>query len=307
MATRIVHAHDHFFRSAMSDKRIAGEFFAAHLPKALRVVVDLDHLVLEPGNYIDDLRQESIADMLFKTTIQGHKGFLYLLVDHQSKPDVLMPFRVFKYICNIMDKYVKEQSTKRIPLVFPLVVYHGKQSWKHSCDIKDLIDAPRDLIDQYFLQPFSLIDLNQIKDVALKKHAMAGVMEFTLKHIFARDMQSYAEEIVCLLKEFVPPEKNYFAEAVLGYILDRGELSNIDRFLNLVRTKLSKEVGEKIMTAAEQLIQRGLEEGLQKGIEQGVQRERKEIINHLLAKGLTLAQIADMIDLTEIDISKNQH
>src|SRR6185437_16267126 len=97
----IAKAHDHFFRMVMADKRVAQEFFATHLPENLKSVVDLNYLELQPSTYIDDMRSEAIADMLYRTTISGHEAFLYLVVDHQSQPDELMPFRVLKYICNI--------------------------------------------------------------------------------------------------------------------------------------------------------------------------------------------------------------
>lgn len=301
----IAQAHDHFFRLALSDKAIAKSFLMAHLPKALAALIDFDQLALQSGSYIDDLRQESIADVLFQATIQGYKGYLYLLIDHQSKPDKLMPFRILKYTCNVIDKYLKESDGKKIPFVFPLVVYHGKQVWKYSTDIRDLIDAPKKLIDEYFLHPFSLIDLNSIEDKILKDHAIAGIMELTLKHIFAKNMQPYAEEIIHLLKYWAVPEKNYFAEATLGYILDRGQLSNLEGFLKLVKVELSEEIGEKVMNAAEQLIQKGIQQGMQQGAEQ----ERKEIIRRLYANGLSAQNIVDItgFDIQEIKALKSAH
>jgi predicted transposase/invertase (TIGR01784 family) len=87
-------AHDHFFRRMMSDKRVAREFFAAHLPADVLALVDFNQLALQASSYINDIMKESIADMLFKTQIAGHEAYIYLLVDHQSSLDELMPFRV---------------------------------------------------------------------------------------------------------------------------------------------------------------------------------------------------------------------
>src|SRR3990167_7580117 len=154
----IAKAHDHFFRMAMSDKRVAREFFETHLPEDLRKIVDLNCLELQSGTYIDDMRQESIADMLYKTVIEGHEAYLYLVVDHQSRPDELMPFRVLKYVCNIIDQHINNTGSKRIPLILPLVVYHGKQPWLYSTDINDLVDAPKKLVETHFLKPFMLVD-----------------------------------------------------------------------------------------------------------------------------------------------------
>jgi recombination-promoting nuclease RpnB len=280
-------AHDHFFRMAMSDKRVAREFFIAHLPQDILSVIKLDHLELQTGTYIDDMRKEAIADMLFKTTIAECEGYIYLLTDHQSKPDALMPFRILKYTCNIIDQHLKGSKSKLIPLIVPFVVYHGKQPWNYSTDIHDLVDAPRNLTANYFLKPFHLIDLTQIKDEVIKQNIWSGVMELALKHIFARDMLIYAKEIVELLKHIEQVDGKSFAETVLIYILDRGELSNKDAFLDLVKTELTREVGEKIMTIAEQLKAEGKLEG------------KLEIAKQLLAQNFDLTFISKITGLPQ--------
>ena len=40
-----------------------------------------------------------------------------------------MPFQILKYTCNIIDKHLKETTQSTIPLVVPLVLYHGKLPW----------------------------------------------------------------------------------------------------------------------------------------------------------------------------------
>src|SRR3990167_3710668 len=108
--------------------------------------------------------------MLYKTVIEGHEAYLYLVVDHQSRPDELMPFRILKYVCNIIDQHINNTGSKRIPLILPLVVYHGKQPWLYSTDINDLVDAPKKLVETHFLKPFMLVDLNLIDDAVLKQN-----------------------------------------------------------------------------------------------------------------------------------------
>jgi len=258
----ITKAHDHFFRMVMSDKRVAREFFETHLPNDLLKIADLNCLELQPGSYIDDMRQESIADTLFKTIIDGHEAFLYLVVDHQSNPDELMPFRILKYICNIISQHLDGTKSKQIPLIMPLVVYHGSRHWSFSTNINDLVDAPRNIVDTYFLKPFTLIDLNRIDDAILKERTWLGVMELTLKHIFARDMLPYLHDIIELLKRAEKVDGKNLAEMVLTYILDRSEMSNRDTFIDMVRAGLSPEVGDKIVTIAEQFKAEGKAEGI---------------------------------------------
>lgn len=301
----IAKAHDYFFRKMMSDIRVAREFFSTHLPQDILSATELDCLELQTGSHIDDLRQETIADILFKTKIAGREGYLYLLADHQSSPDELMPFRILKYSCNIIDQHIKGGKSNRIPLVVPFVVYHGKQEWNYSTDIADLVDAPKELIDQHFLKPFHLIDLTRIEDAALKQHIWSGVMELTLKYIFARDMLPHLKEIMGLLKQLEKTNGKSYAEIVLTYILDRGELGNKDIFLDLVRSELTPELGDKMMTIAEQLKAEGMQQGMQQGIEKG----KLEVAERLLAQKIELALIAEVtgLSLQKIEELKKDH
>ncbi len=65
----ITHAHDKFIRTVMADPRVAREFFTIHLPEAVRDVTDLESLVLQPRSHIDDVRNETTVDILYKTTM----------------------------------------------------------------------------------------------------------------------------------------------------------------------------------------------------------------------------------------------
>jgi predicted transposase/invertase (TIGR01784 family) len=286
----IAKAHDHFFRMAMSDTRVSREFFEAHLPNDLWNIVDLACLELQSGTYIDDMRQESIADMLFKTMMDGHEAYLYLVVDHQSRPDEMMPFRILKYICNIIAQHLKDTDSKRIPLIMPLVVYHGTSVWNYSTNINDLVDAPNNLVETYFLKPFTLIDLNRIDDAVLKEKTWLGVMELTLKHIFAKDMLPYVHDIIELLKRVENADGKNLAEIVLTYILDRSEMSSRDTFIDMVKTGLSPEVGDKIMTLREQFKAEGKIEGKVEGIHL--------VAANLLKQGSDVAFVAKVTNLS---------
>ncbi|MFT4060606.1 MAG: Rpn family recombination-promoting nuclease/putative transposase [Legionella sp.] len=294
---QITNAHDQFFRTAMADKRVARDFLQSWLPKDIYQSVDLEKLEIQPRSYINDVRKESAVDVLFKTEIEGHEAYLYLLLEHQSTPDQLMPFRLLKYICNIIDHHLKTLNTnddKRIPLIYPLVIYHGKRKYPFSTNLGDLIDAPQALIDRYFLKPFQLIDLGQIDDEKIKQHAWAGVMEFALKHIFARDIMPWLKEIAETLHQLDNAGGRDFVAIVLQYLLERGELSDKDAFFKLIDTQISHEVGEKIMSLAEQL----KEEGREKGRIEGELNKEREIAKRMLDEGSDPAFVAKVTGLS---------
>lgn len=287
---QIRNPHDQFFRTAMENKQVAREFLKTWLPTELYQVTDLEHLEIQPRSQINDIRQESEIDVLFKTTINGNDAYIYLLLEHQSTPDKLMPFRLLKYICNIIDQHLKTYGGKKIPLVYPTVVYNGKRKYPFSTNLADLVDAPKELVDHYFLKPFQLIDLGQIDDETLKKHAWAGIMEFALKHIFARDILPYLQDIAQIMHHIDNRGGRDFVEIVLQYLLERGELSDEDAFFKLIDTEISHEVGEKIMSLAEQLIEKGKLKGKLEG--------QLEIAKRMLDEGSDLTFVLKVTGLS---------
>lgn len=294
MSTKnITHAHDAFVRTVMSDLRVARDFFTIHLSQDIRDLIDLNNLVLQPRSYIDDVRKESIVDLLYRTKIDGQEAFLYLLVEHQSRPDELMPFRLLKYTCNVMDHHIKITRQKSLPLVYPMVIYHSDRPYPFSTDIKDLVAAPKELIERYFLKPFQLIDLGDIDDEQLKRHAWVGIMEFVLKHIRARNMLPFLQDIVGEMRVAVQSGGHEFVAIVLQYALERGELENKKAFFELINNQISADMGEKVMTLAEQLRAEGRQEGLQEGILEG----KLEVAERLMQERVEISFIAKITGL----------
>jgi predicted transposase/invertase (TIGR01784 family) len=291
---QISFAHDQFFRTAMADKRVSRDFLMAWLPNALCQSIDFNQLEIQPRSHINDVRKESAVDVLFKTTVEGHDAYIYLLLEHQSTPDPLMPFRMLKYMCNIIDHHLQTHGGKKIPLIYPLVIYHGKRKYPFSTDLSDLIDAPPSLIERYFLKPFQLIDLGQIDDETLKQHAWAGVMEFALKHIFARDILPWLKDIAGTLHQLDNAGGRDFIAIVLQYLLERGELSDKEAFFKLIDTQISHEVGEQIMSLAEQLKEEGRIE------------KENEIAMRMLEEGSDPAFVAKVTGLSLDKIKKLQ-
>ena len=294
----ITNPHDQFFCSSMADKRVAQEFLKTHLPREICDLIDFNELVLQPRNQVNAVRVESIVDVLFKTRIAEKEAYIYLLLEHQSTPDALMSFRVIQYTVNAINYHLKHHNTTKIPLIYPLVVYNGKP-YQFTKDIKDLVDAPRELVDRYFLKPFQLLDLSQIDDEVIKQNTWSGIMEFALKHIFARDMLPFLRDIAPILKIIDQNNGRDYIGVVLQYILERAELSDQAAFFELINTNVSHETGEKIMSIAQKLRTEGKLEGK---LEEKINTAKK-----MLTEGIDPVFVSKITELTLSQIKKLQH
>jgi predicted transposase/invertase (TIGR01784 family) len=299
----IYYAHDHFFRTVMKDVRVAREFFTVHLPVDLQKLINFNNLVLQPRSYINDVRKETIVDVLYKTTLGEHEAYLYLLIEHQSSPDELMPLRMIQYTCNILDEHIKKQKGKKsLPLVYPIVIYHGKQTYPYSTNINDLVNAPKELVEQYFLKPFQLIDLGRIADEEIKRNAWVGVMEFALKYIYARDILPYLRSMAEIMRQVDLAGGRNYITIVLEYLLEKGETYNKNAFFELINKEILPEMESDVMTIAEQLRMEGRLEGKKEGIMEGKiegKIEGKlEVARRLLAQDIDMELIARVTELS---------
>lgn len=249
----------------MADIRVAREFFETYLPKDILKVVDLNHLELSSSTYVDEELKGSASDILYKTQMGDKPAFLYLL-EHQSSQDKLMPFRLLKYMVRIWDQYLSQMKGKKedktLPLIIPIVFYHGRQPYTYSRDIRNLINAPKELIDKHLFAPFYLVDTHAISDETLRQQHWFGTMAFFMKHVFERDFLPYLQDILPLLHKLEQLDGSNFVVTLLNYVVTTAEI-NVEKLIEIVKEGLSTSTGEKIMTAAEQLRREGRIEGEQ--------------------------------------------
>jgi len=155
--TQIIHQpHDKFFKSSMTDIRVAKDFFEAYIPSEILQKIDLGSLKLEKETFVDANYQASEADVIYSVQIGNSLGYLYVLCEHQSEVDNYMAFRLFGYILRILETFHKQSASLPLPVVYPLVVYTGKKSWIVSRDFFELFGEHSTLAKTDIFKPFSV-------------------------------------------------------------------------------------------------------------------------------------------------------
>lgn len=282
---QIINVHDRYFRAAMSQPEVARDFFDAYLPQEIKKRVDLQTLQLCKESFIDEKLQLQITDLLFSINFRDQQGYLYLLTEHQSSADKLMPFRICKYIFSIMDQHLKKSKEKILPVVYPLIYYNGKIKYSHSTDLFTLFGAYNDLAKQVLLQPIRLIDLTAVTDEELKQHIWSGIMGLSMKRNLMQNT-TFFKTIISLLHNIEKNNVEDYINVTLAYLAQIIDVSNRETFLESMRESLSCNLGEKAMTIAESWIEEGIQKGIQKGIEKGIQQGIEKGVQQGIKKGI---------------------
>ncbi len=270
--------HDNLFKSAMADLRVARDFFEHHLPPAVLAAIDFNTLKLSSNTYVDIVLSDSASDILYQVTMAEKPAYLYLLCEHQSSVDPLMPFRLWQYIVGIWSDHLKQSKKKKkagsnkkvlLPLVIPMVFYHGPGPYTGPRHIRSLIEGPSELVEQFF-GPLHLIDTHELADKDLREQRWAGIMTFVMKHIYVRDIAVLLKPLIAMLQQLAcESDSTEYKATLLHYLVNTGDTAEPEVFVQAIEQGLSASQGEGVMTIASRLIDIGVQEGVQTGQRQG--------------------------------------
>jgi len=130
---------------------------------------------------VDEVLEERRSDVLFRVELGGREALLYLLLEHQSSSDPLMPFRLLRYMVRIWDGYLAEHpEAKLLPAIVPMVVHHSANGWRAPTAFTDIVDldelASTDL--RRHLPSFELLldDLSTTRDEDLHARVLVPAL-----------------------------------------------------------------------------------------------------------------------------------
>lgn len=119
--------NDAIFKHFLRHKAIARDFLQAHLPCELLAQCHLEILQLASGSFVEENLRASYSDILYALQTRDGPGYIYVLIEHQSTPDKLMPFRLMRYTLAAMQQHL-DAGHSTLPLVIPMLFYHGSIS-----------------------------------------------------------------------------------------------------------------------------------------------------------------------------------
>jgi predicted transposase YdaD len=290
----IHHPHDGFFKHSLSNLTVAKDLLRAHLSPAITQRIQWDSLRLSNKSYIDEKLAQLHGDVVYACQIDNKSAYIYILVEQQTTPDPLLPFRFLKYNVALLAEHLaqkkKGKQRQHLPTILNLCLYTGKRTpYPYSLDIYDCFEDPM-LARAEMFKPLSLIDLGQIEEDELASHGTADLLEMLLKQSRNRTFLNWIKRHKEAIKKL--SDRFYEMSGIL-YILGMEERCGAEELVQAIGDIIPQRK-EDIMTAAQQLEERGELRGRQ----QGIQQEKLHIAKNMLSKGFAANLIQELAGIS---------
>lgn len=271
----IKNIHDKLVKEKLSQKEIAIDFLENYLPKELLEIINLNKIEILKDSYVTGNLEEYFSDILYKVKIEEETGYVYVLFEHKSYYDKDVGLQLLEYMIQCWQR--NKKSKEKLPVILPIVIYHGKEKWQKGNKLSDILEIKDERLRKY-VPDFEYIfyDICRYSEKEIIGKTEIKLLLRLLKYGSMESLKEELKTILELLKE-VTEDAGKFKTYML-YIIEMIEMEP-EKLAKIVSKELSKEGGDLVMTTAQILMERGKQEGILEGRQEGIKEgERKGLL-----------------------------
>ena len=120
------HPHDQLFKQSLGRKEVVLDFLENRLPREVFKQIDRESLQLTNKTFAGKVHVRGESDVIFQATVKNQPGYVYFLIEHESKIDYCMPLRFLEYNVQLMRQHIRDDGHKRLPVVLDLLRKYKK-------------------------------------------------------------------------------------------------------------------------------------------------------------------------------------
>ena len=300
--------HDSYFKLLFGELEQVSSYIKNYLPKEVSNKVDTTSLELINKSFVDDKLKQYHSDIIYKCKLSGKDAYLYFLFEHKSSPDKYISLQLLKYILHLWVQEQCETTLDKLPIIVPLVFYHGTKPWNVGLKLSDLIDSEDNELLKYVPDfEYILTDLHNYEPEEIPHDLKLFYGFIFMKYIHDKwsNFELAFSNAGKFLKDLIAsPGGLEFLKMCLIYLSTRE--CNFKEVNKILVENLSYKGDEIAMTLAETLKKEGREEGREQGRvegrevgrEEGEAKAKKRVAKQMLQEGLDITLIAKVCDLS---------
>ena len=304
---RIHHEHDKIMKKILSNKKEAVKFINRTVN--LQNKVTQESIEIYNKEYITDSLEIRQADVIYKLKNNN----IFFLIEHQSKVDYSIPYRILEYKTEILkynvDKERMKQKDYKMPLIIAIVLYTGKESWKvkqEFCQVQE--ECSTYLKEKLGISSFYILeDINKISEEELLESNNFLEKIFLLEKSKSKeDLKENFIKIIQKLKreeqegKITKEDKEEFEENIIKILLPKIGQEEIKEQIE----KSREGVEEKMELAVTRMIAKENQAIRTKSKREGMTQKSMEIAKKLFEIHMTAEEVKQITGLTEKEMAK---
>lgn len=292
--------HDAIFKKVMEDKNVVKDLIQNNLPVDIIGEIDLDTLKLWDGSFVSEKLKETFSDVIYGVEVANYDVFIAFLFEHKSYADRLAIFQVGRYMLDLWEKVFQKQG--EIPIVFPIIFYHGEVEWNYETDLRKYIKHYDKLPDYMkkrsptFKHDFITMETHD-EDKMYEYKPQTRLFLRSFKFIFS-DIEQLVEALLMSVDEM----QGEVSEKVIHRLVDlvlfyyRQANKNVTEEIILEQIRKLDGKGAEIVTILEARERKGIE----------IAKERLAL--NMLKDGLSVERVAKYAELSveRVEALKNK-
>ena len=287
--------HDESYKYILSNATNFLHFLKKYFPAPWTADISVDDLEPVKQSFVTSKYSKIDSDLIYKLKIKGSDVYFYVLVELQSQVDHTMPFRLLRYMVELLNyifkktkKNIRERKDFRLPAVVPIILYNGEDNWT-------AVRTFRKYTENYEIFGNHIIDFNYLLfDVKRTDEATLLSTKKILDAVFLLDKwrlenKTSTKDVAAFLEKYLPDLPEEDALELFGWIkhiIYKGDLSpeKEETFKNLLK-------GGKTMKHA-------LEIWRDEMIDEAAHKKALEIAAGMKAEGMDVYTISRLTGLT---------
>lgn len=294
--------HDKTFRNILNNKQEAANFINKTLK--LKKKITADQLEKYTCRFITNDFKDRESDVIYK--IKGKKVFI--LIEHQTKIDYKIPYRIVEYKYEIIRSEVDVQKLGqkgyKLPVVKAIVLYTGKQKWnvkKYLEEVQEKLEGT----ERQKLGEYEVVDVNNFSAEELLEEKSLLSKAMLLEK--ARDNEEIVKYLDEIIKEINSNDEVYTNEIkeIFATMIDKILKKKIgeEKAKELIQN-IKRERGEGNMMTVFETIEEDNKRIFNNGRQEGRKMRNIEIIKNMLKEKFSIESISKVTGMTKSEIQK---
>ena len=303
---KVNNKHDKIFKTILENKEEAANL----INQALKLTKKIKPKEIEKysSSFITKNFEVQESDIIYK--IKNKKVFI--LIEHQTKIDFSMSYRILNYQMEIMRSYIEEKELKnkdyKQALVIAIVLYTGPRKWTaktHIRETQENLENERLMLGNYeTLGNYNTVDVTNYteKELLESKDFLSKIMlleKSETKEEFLKNLEEIIPKINRTNKEILSRiikniYKEYFNEETIKEMtrkIGKGGGDNMLASVQMLEREKRKEERERrkeIKAEREKGIRLGEARGEARGMKVGIQKEKLNLAKKMLKENLAI-------------------